>query len=88
MENAISGQVIKKIFIATGPNLDLLCVQQLDAAPFYENCTKHYFAAKHLEKGLDRGWCGLLATAKNSMVNAVFLIWLVVELPNLCFPNT
>ena len=35
-----------------GPNLDLLCVQQLGTAPFCENYAKLYFDAKHLEKGL------------------------------------
>ena len=29
-----------------------------------------------------------LATVKNSMVNAVFPICPIVELPNLCCPNT
>ena len=40
----------------TGPNLDLLCVQQSEAASFCENYEKLYFNAKHLEKGLSRGW--------------------------------
>ena len=40
----------------TGPNLDLLCVQQSNAAPFCENYAKLYFDVKHLEKGLNR-WC-------------------------------
>ena len=39
-----------------GPNLDLLCVWQSDAAPFCVNHTKLYFDAKHLKKGLNRGW--------------------------------
>ena len=43
-----------KVFL--GPNLDLLCVQQLGTAPFCENYAKFYFDAKHLEKGLNRGW--------------------------------
>ena len=30
----------------------------------------------------------VLATVKHSAVNAVFPIWSIVELPNLCFPNT
>ena len=30
----------------------------------------------------------VLATVKNSAVNAVFTIWPVIELPNLCYPNT
>ena len=37
-----------------GPNLDLFCVRQSNAAPLFENCTKLY--AKHLEEGLIRGW--------------------------------
>ena len=40
----------------SGPNLDLLCVQQSGAAPFCENYAKLYFDAKHLEKGLNREW--------------------------------
>ena len=39
-----------------GPNLDLLCIQQSDAAPFYENDAKLYFDVKHLGKGLNKGW--------------------------------
>ena len=38
--------------IRAGPNLDLLCVLQSDAAPFCGNYAKLYFDAKHLEKGL------------------------------------
>ena len=38
------------------PNLDLLCVRQPDAAPIHENYAKPYVKAKHLEKGLNRGW--------------------------------
>ena len=30
----------------------------------------------------------VLATVKNSVVNTAFPILLLVELPNLCFPNT
>ena len=40
----------------SGPNLNLLCVQQSDAAHFRENYLKLYFDAEHLEKGLNRGW--------------------------------
>ena len=40
----------------SGPNLDLLCVQQLGASPFCENYAKLYFDTKQLEKGLNRGW--------------------------------
>ena len=40
----------------SGPNLDLLCVQQSGAAPFCENYAKLYFDTKHSEKGLNRGW--------------------------------
>ena len=36
--------------------LDFLCVLQLDATPFCENYAKLYFDAKHLEKGLNKGW--------------------------------
>ena len=42
--------------LCADPNLDLLSVQQSDAVPFCENYTKLYFNAKHLEKGLNRGW--------------------------------
>ena len=41
---------------SSGPNLDLLCVQQSGAAPFCENYAKLYFDVKHLEKGLNRSW--------------------------------
>ena len=34
--------------MSIGPNLDLLCVQQLDATPFCENYAKPYFDAKLL----------------------------------------
>ena len=40
----------------SGPNLDLLCVQQSGGAPIYQNYLMFYFDAKHLEKGLNRGW--------------------------------
>ena len=33
----------------SGPNLDLLCVQQSGAAPFCENYAKLYFDAKGIE---------------------------------------
>ena len=39
-----------------GPNLDLLCVWQLDTTHFCEKYPKLYFDAKHLQKGLKRGW--------------------------------
>ena len=42
--------------VYSGPNVDLLCVRQLDAAPFCENDEKLYFDAKNLEKELSRGW--------------------------------
>ena len=48
--------LIISYFISTGPNVDLLCVWQSDAAPFRENYAKLYFDVKHLEKGLNRGW--------------------------------
>ena len=41
-----SGQVI------AGPNLELLCRLQLDAAHFCENFAKFYFDAKHFRKGI------------------------------------
>ena len=37
-----------------GPNLDLLCIRQLDAVPFGGNYAKLYFDAIHLEKKLNR----------------------------------
>ena len=40
----------------SGPKLDLLCVQQSGTAPYCENYAKFCFDAKHLEKGLNRGW--------------------------------
>ena len=39
----------------SGPNLDLLCARQSDAAPFCENYAKLYFNVKHLQKGVNRG---------------------------------
>ena len=39
-----------------GPNLNLLCEQQSDAASFCENNAKLYFDAKLLEKVLNSGW--------------------------------
>ena len=42
--------------MSAGPNLDLFCVRQSNAVPFCENYAKLYFDAKHLEKGLNRGW--------------------------------
>ena len=49
------------------PNLDLLYVWQLDAAPFSGNYAKLYFDAKHLEKKLNRGCeiSGVLFFKKN-----------------------
>ena len=35
---------------------NLLCIWQLGAAPFYKNYAQLYFDAKHLQKGLLRGW--------------------------------
>ena len=40
----------------TEPNLNLLWIRQSDTAPFCENYAKLYFDAKHIEKGLNRGW--------------------------------
>ena len=39
----------------SGPNLDLICAQQSNAAPFCENYARLFFDAKQLEKGLNRG---------------------------------
>ena len=39
-----------------GPSVDLLRIQQSDAALFCENYAKLYFNAKRLEKGLNKGW--------------------------------
>ena len=47
---------VKQFALQAGPNADLLCVRQSDAAPFCENYTKLYFDVKHLEKGLNRRW--------------------------------
>ena len=51
VENSCSGNFTEH----PGPNVDLLCVRQSDAAPFCENYAKLYFDVKHLEKGLNRG---------------------------------
>ena len=40
----------------TGTNLDLSCIQQSDAALFYEIYAKFNFDAKHLKKGLNKEW--------------------------------
>ena len=42
--------------IHPGPNLDLFCIRQSNAAPFCENYAKLYFDAKHLNKRLNKGW--------------------------------
>ena len=39
----------------TGHMLDLYCVRLSKAAPCFENYTKLYFDAKHLEKEFNRG---------------------------------
>ena len=45
-----------EVFIGlAGPNLDLLCVRQLDAVPFCEIYAKFNFDAKRLEKRMNRG---------------------------------
>ena len=48
----------RKFLNYAGHILDPYCVQPSNAAPFFENYTKLYFDAKHLEKGLKRrrGW--------------------------------
>ena len=38
------------------PNLDFLCIQQSNAAITGKNYANLYFDAKHLVKGLNRGW--------------------------------
>ena len=43
------------VVLEAGLNLDLLCIQQFDTAPFCENYAMLYFDAKHLEKGLNMG---------------------------------
>ena len=47
---------------SSGPNLDLLCVQQSGAAPFCENYAKLYFDVKHLKNGLNKWWVKLFGT--------------------------
>ena len=39
-----------------GPNLNLLCLAIRDYPLLYEDYAQLYFDAKHLEKGLNRGW--------------------------------
>ena len=39
-----------RIKLCTGPDLDLSCVRQSEAAPFFENYAELYFDTKHLEK--------------------------------------
>ena len=39
-----------------GPDLEFLCIQKLDTAPFCENHAKLYFAVNHLVKGLSMEW--------------------------------
>ena len=40
----------------SGPNIDLLCIRQSDAASFCENYAKLYFDAKPLEKISNSAW--------------------------------
>ena len=47
--------IIAPFAIKPDPNLDLLRIQQSDAAPFCENYGKLYFDAELLERGLNRG---------------------------------
>ena len=44
----------KSLAALHGPNLDTLCILQLDAVPFYENYEKLYSDAKHLEKRIGK----------------------------------
>ena len=46
----------KHVGCPSDPNLDLFWVQQSSAAPICDNYRKQSFDAKHLEKGLNRGW--------------------------------
>ena len=39
--------------ILPGPNLDLLCIQQSNPAPFCKNYAKLYFDAKAPRKGIE-----------------------------------
>ena len=39
----------------SGPNLDLICVQQSGAVSFCENYVKLYFEIKHFEMELNKG---------------------------------
>ena len=48
-------QLIQSGLRYSGPNLDLLSIQQSDTAPFCEIYAKFYFEAKHLEIWLKRG---------------------------------
>ena len=50
------GQNYGDFCVPADPNLDCLCVQQVDAAPFCENYAKHYFDAKHFEREWNREW--------------------------------
>ena len=49
----------------SGSNLDLSCVQQLDASPFCKNYAKLYFDLKHLEKRWNRGTFLVPSFSKN-----------------------
>ena len=44
---------LKRGLVSAGPNVDLLCVWQLDAAAFCGNYAKFYFDAKYLEEKRD-----------------------------------
>ena len=44
------------LILPAGHILDLYCVRLSSAAHFYENYTRLYFDAKHLEKALNEAW--------------------------------
>ena len=54
--SGISAKSTFRMIFKSGPNLDLVCIWQSDAAPFCENYAKLLFDTKHLEKGLNTGW--------------------------------
>ena len=51
----LNGDIFSCKTSVTGPNLDLLCGWQSDAARFSEKYAKLYFDAKHLEKRFNWG---------------------------------
>ena len=47
------GMIPRTFLLPAGHILDLYCIRLLNAALFFENNTKLYFDATHLEKGLN-----------------------------------